>query len=90
VLGLSLVTPETYLGNTKGIATQDAIALKEAGENHIRTGYPSIRAQITNLYNLDPQRKSLYEIATGQPAPDDWSSFFRISTISTNIAPNPT
>jgi hypothetical protein len=76
-LGASFADPELYAGKAKEIAIQEASALKEAAEDHIRTGYPSISAQITNLNNLNAQRKNLYENATGQPAPNDWPSLLR-------------
>lgn len=63
-----------YEGKPKGLKEQDVFALKDAAENHIRTGYPLLSAQITQLNSLKAQRKNLYEIATDQPAPDGWSS----------------
>ena len=84
-LGASFADPELYAGKAKEIAIQEASALKEAAEDHIRTGYPSISAQITNLNNLNAQRKNLYENATGQPAPNDWPSLLRRSSLSPKI-----
>jgi hypothetical protein len=77
LLAASVSTPEQYVEKTKGLVQQDVFALKEAAENHIRTGYPILSAQLTKLENLNAQRKCFFVNVIGESSTEDWSSLLQ-------------